>query len=225
MMASPVSSNDNLLSNPMPNLFATTTAPLPFMANVVVRSFILQNVDDLTVIYNSPSINNCADSIRKLGEPSKLLVNHWHEAMYGQSQQFAMPTYVSQADRSQTEPQLPITDTLENITNLGQNIEAIPTPGHTLGATAFLWTNGNHRYLFSGDSIWLHNERWEAVVIGESDRQLYLQSLEMLAELDFDVLVPWVSMQGQPFIDEVTPQQKQQQLGAMIQRLRTGENQ
>lgn len=132
---------------------------------------------------------------------------------------------VSQADRSQTEPDLPITDVLENITNLGQNIEVIPTPGHTLGATAFLWTNSNHRYLFSGDSIWLHNGRWEAVVIGESDRQLYLQSLETLIELDFDVLVPWVSMQGQPFIDEVTPQKKQQQLGAIIQRLRAGENQ
>lgn len=224
-MASLLPSSDNLLSNPMPNLFATTTAPLPFMANVVVRSFILQDTANSTIIYNSPGIDNCAYSIRKLNEPSKLLINHWHEAMYGQSQQFTMPTYVSQADRSQTEPELPITDVLENITNLGQNIEAIPTPGHTLGATAFLWTNGNHRYLFSGDSIWLHNGRWEAIVLGESDRQLYLQSLEMLVELDFDVLVPWVSMQGQPFINEVTPQQKQQQLGAMIQRLRAGENQ
>lgn len=76
----------------MPNLFATTTAPLPFMANVVVRSFVLQDTDDLTIIYNSPGINNCADNISKLGEPSKLLVNHWHEAMYGQNKQFAMPT-------------------------------------------------------------------------------------------------------------------------------------
>ena len=31
----------------------------------------------------------------------------------------------------------------------------IPIPGHTPGSTAFLWDGGRHRFLCTGDSVWL----------------------------------------------------------------------
>ena len=38
---------------------------------------------------------------------------------------------------------------------LDEDFEVIPTPGHTSGATAFLWDSGEHRILFTGDTIYL----------------------------------------------------------------------
>ena len=38
---------------------------------------------------------------------------------------------------------------------LGDDFEVIPIPGHTGGATAFLWDSGKHRVLFTGDTVFL----------------------------------------------------------------------
>ena len=35
-------------------------------------------------------------------------------------------------------------------------------------------------------------------MLGSSDRAAYLDSLELIRELDFDVLVPWAATAGQP---------------------------
>ena len=74
---------------------------------------------------------------------------------------------------------------------LDDDFEVIPTPGHTRGATAFLWDNGRNRMLFTGDTVWLSKGEWVAAVLKSSDREAYVESLELMRGLDFDVLVPW----------------------------------
>ena len=74
----------------------------------------------------------------------------------------------------------------------------IPTPGHTSGATAYLWDTGLHRLLFTGDTIYLDDGEWVAALLDSSERAPYLESLELIRELDFDVLVPWAASAGQP---------------------------
>ena len=46
----------------------------------------------------------------------------------------------------------------------------IPIPGHTPGATAYLWDSGERRYLFTGDSLYLSDGEWMAAVLDSSDR-------------------------------------------------------
>jgi Metallo-beta-lactamase superfamily len=41
---------------------------------------------------------------------------------------------------------------------VGSDFEVIPTPGHTAGATAYLWDSGDRRVLFTGDTIFLDNK-------------------------------------------------------------------
>ena len=53
--------------------------------------------------------------------------------------------------------------------------------------------------LFTGDTVYLQDGEWVAAVLSSSDRQAYLQSLELIADLDFDVLVPWAASAGEPF--------------------------
>jgi len=88
----------------------------------------------------------------------------------------------------------------------------------------FLWTCADHRVLFSGDMIWNHNDRWEAVVLGESDRQQYISSLEAVAEMDFDVLIPWVSMRGQQRVILSDRLSARTRVLEIVGRLKAGEN-
>jgi glyoxylase-like metal-dependent hydrolase (beta-lactamase superfamily II) len=96
----------------------------------------------------------------------------------------------------------------------------IPTPGHTRGATAYLWDSGEHRMLFTGDTIYLADGEWTAAVLDSSDRAAYLDSLELLRELDFDVLVPWAATRGQPYYALTDTEDARVRIGRVIERVR-----
>ncbi len=106
---------------------------------------------------------------------------------------------------------------------LDEDLEVIPTPGHTPGATAYLWDSGEHRFLFTGDTLYLADGEWVAAVLDSSDRDAYLESLELIRELDFDVLVPWAASAGQPFHAVVSEAEKRRRIDAVIERVRRGE--
>ena len=59
---------------------------------------------------------------------------------------------------------------------------------------------GEHRSLFTGDSIILEGDEWVAALLASSDRDDYIKSLELIRGLDFDVIVPWAaSIDGSPY--------------------------
>jgi glyoxylase-like metal-dependent hydrolase (beta-lactamase superfamily II) len=107
---------------------------------------------------------------------------------------------------------------------LDDDFEVIPTPGHTSGATAYLWDSGRHRFLFTGDTIYLDQGEWVAAVLGSSDRESYIESLELIRELDFDVLVPWVATGGQDFFAVTSQADAQRRIDTILGRVRRGEN-
>jgi glyoxylase-like metal-dependent hydrolase (beta-lactamase superfamily II) len=101
----------------------------------------------------------------------------------------------------------------------------IPTPGHTSGATAFLWDSGQHRILFTGDTIYLREGDWVAALLaGSSDRAAYLRSLELMRELDFDVLVPWIATAGHSFHAVTDRADARRRIDAIHARLRRGDD-
>ena len=76
---------------------------------------------------------------------------------------------------------------------IDDDFEVIPMPGHTPGSTAYLWDSGTHRILFTADTIFLSDGEWRTAVLESSDPVAYAESLAMLAELDFDLVVPWAN--------------------------------
>lgn len=70
------------LQSSIRGLHATPTAPLPFLKRVVVRSFVLEREQGDVIVHNAPGITAARRDIMALGRPDRLLVNHWHEAMY-----------------------------------------------------------------------------------------------------------------------------------------------
>ena len=126
-------------------------------------------------------------------------LNHWHEATFGGG--FAdAPLLVNEADAPWVK--VPHT-TFSGRQTVEDDFELIPIPGHTPGATAFLW----QRMLFTGDSLWLDGEEWIAAVLEDSDRAAYIDSLELLKTVEFDYLVPWGASADGPWYAPSRPGQ------------------
>ena len=71
---------------------------------------------------------------------------------------------------------------------LAPGVEVIPTPGHRPGAVSYLVDVGARRCLFAGDSIYHNGERWMCPV-SKKNRKTMLATLDMLAGVEFDVLL------------------------------------
>jgi glyoxylase-like metal-dependent hydrolase (beta-lactamase superfamily II) len=185
-------------------LEASEPTPLPFAKTLHTRAFTLGG--DL-VIYASPGLTDP-------GGIRAQYLNHWHEATFGAGFVDA-PLVIHAADAPRVER--PVTRTFSERAQEG-DLELIPIPGHTPGATAFRWDNGEQRFLFTGDSVFVADGRWRAAVLGDSDREAYIESLALLREIEFDVLVPWAT-DG----DWWAPADRGQ-LDALLTRVRNGED-
>lgn len=117
---------------------------------------------------------------------------------------------------------MPVAGTFAGRQTIGDDFELIPTPGHTPGTTAFLWDSGTRRFLFTGDMLWIEHGRWSAVVLGSSDRTAYLESLELMRELEFDALVPWGAVSGEPCVELTSRRQARERIDVVIARVRAG---
>jgi glyoxylase-like metal-dependent hydrolase (beta-lactamase superfamily II) len=183
------------LESPFEGLLATPSSRLPYQHNVQLRSYVLQRPEGNVVIYNSPGVSEAAPAIRRLGPPTRLLVTHAHEAMYGQPG-LDVDVWMHRADRAEVGATLDVTGVFDRREQLGSDLEVIPTPGHTAGTCCYLWNDGTHRFLFTGDFIWIEEGEWKAVVLDPALRNAYLDSLALVRDLDFDVLVPWGVTEG-----------------------------
>jgi hydroxyacylglutathione hydrolase len=71
---------------------------------------------------------------------------------------------------------------------LAPGLEVIPTPGHRPGGVCYLVTVAGRTFLFVGDAIWHDDHAWIATP-SKAGRKQMIQSLQTLAELEFDVLL------------------------------------
>lgn len=202
----------------IPGLRSSAPEPLPFAPSLDIRAFLLERVDGDIVIYSTRGLDLAGRSV------SRQYRNHRHEASFAAASLHA-PLFIHDADRAAAAGHLPVRGTWSRRHHFGDDLEIIPTPGHTPGATAFLWDSGSHRVLFTGDTIYLDEGEWVAAVLpGSSDRAAYIESLELIRELDFDVLVPWAATHGGPFHTVTSRASTRRRLDAIADRLRRGEN-
>ncbi|SJM69324.1 MBL fold metallo-hydrolase [Microbacterium sp. JB110] len=176
------------------------------------------------IIYNSPGVSSSANAIRDLGGASRLLINHSHEALYG-APDLDVPVYVHDRDRAEAARAIPVAGVFDQPQMIDHDLKVIPTPGHTAGTTSYLWDNGSRRFLFTGDFIWIEHGEWKAVVLDSGVRDEYLDSLALVRELDFDVLVPWGTTDDGPSYGLVRARNEiHDRIDAIIDRVRAGGN-
>jgi glyoxylase-like metal-dependent hydrolase (beta-lactamase superfamily II) len=204
----------------LPNLYATPPRALSFARTLAMRAFLLRRDAGNLLIYSAPTAAEDAGAIARLGGVTRQYIGHWHEAPVGKVEAVAAaigaPAYAHERDAARAAlepfPEGPV----------GDDFELIPIPGHTPGATAFLWDSGEHRVLFTGDSVFLRDGEWIAAVLDSSDRDAYVESLERLRELDYDVLVPWAASIDRPAVALTDREDARRRIGAIIERIRGG---
>ena len=207
----------------LPGLYASTPQRLPFDSSLEIRAFLLRRTPGNLLVYSVEKLASDSPAVRDLGGISRWYLNHWHEAMVA-SEGISAPLYCHEKDRASVTERTSVYETFTGRHMLDDDFEVIPTPGHTSGATTFLWASGGHRFLFTSDTIYLREGEWVATVLGESNRTSYIESLELIRDLDFDVLVPWAATRGQPCYAATDKSDIRRRIGAILDRVRHGEN-
>ena len=195
----------------VPGVTASAPAPLPFDPSLSIRTFRLRREQGDIVIYNAPDGGQAAAARHYLG--------HRHEAGFGPARG---PLFVHAAEHDAVAEHLHVRATFSRRHTLDDDFEVIPIPGHTPGATAYLWDSGDHRVLFTGDTIYLRDGEWVGALLGSSDRRDYIESLLLLRELDFDVLVPWAASADGPEHAFTSSADAQRRIDALLQRIWDG---
>jgi hypothetical protein len=204
-------------------LYALTPGSLPFAPSLDIRAFLLRRDRGNLLLYSTTTVQANAPAIEELGGISRHYLNHRHEAQFS-SEGIDAPLFVHEAERESVRESYDIRGTFSRRHLLAEDFEVIPTPGHTPGATAYLWDSGDHRLLFTGDTIYLNEGEWAAAVLASSDRQRYIESLELIRDLDFDVLVPWAATRGQPYYALTERADAERRIDAILDRVRRGED-
>jgi hypothetical protein len=216
-----VNEHRSVLESPLPGLYATSPERLPFAPSLLIRAFLLQREQGNLLLYSTSGLEADGEPIDRLGGIWRHYLNHRHEALFA-SESVTAPLVVHEAEERSVERRHTVGATFGARHTLGDDFEVIPTPGHTPGATAYLWDNGAQRVLFTGDTIYLDRGEWVAAVLDSSDRASYLTSLELLRELDFDVLVPWAATAGGAYHAPTGKADAQQRIEAIVRRIRAG---
>lgn len=210
----------------IPGLYATSPQPLSFDTSLVVRGFLLQRENGNLLIYSASTVDAEEKPMREMGGVLRQYLDHHHEAAPScdwVARTFDAPLHCHENDRAEASQSCHVDATFSERHLFGRDFEIIPTPGHTSGATTYLWDTGQHRCLFTGDTIYLHGEsEWAAAVLASSDRDTYISSLELIRDLDFDVLVPWVASAGENFYAVTDKDDTRRRIDTILERLRHG---
>ncbi len=173
-------------------LRATAPEPLSFAPSLRVRAFVLERERGNLLLYTAPGLDAYARALSDLGGVARHYLNHGHEAMF-LPDSGGPAVFVHEADSAAVARRRSEVRTFSARHALDDDFEVIPTPGHTPGATAYLWNRGGRRLLFTGDTLVLRDGEWVPALLDSSDRSAFIASLELIRELDFDVLVPWAA--------------------------------
>jgi glyoxylase-like metal-dependent hydrolase (beta-lactamase superfamily II) len=198
-------------------LLASPPAALSFTRALQIHAFRLSRPGGDLLVYAAggwPGAEGAAAARRYLG--------HWHEAAEG-GEPDATPVWIHAADAHEARSHRAVHGTFAGPTADGDDFHLIPMPGHTPGSTAFLWDAGAHRVLFTADTIYPREDGvWRAAVLDTSDRAAVAASLERLADVQFDVLAPWVSPVGAEPTVHVAPDEGRSRLLEAAERVRSG---
>ncbi len=206
-------------------LYASSPEALPGAPSLGIRSFLLRRETGNLLVYGTGIPAGDVREMRDAGGVTRHYLNHHHEAAFvgdRLARTLGAPLFCHEDDSRSVAGTLRVAGTFSERHAVDGDFEVIPTPGHTEGATAFLWDNGEHRFLFAGDTVYLRGGEWVAAVLPSSDRESYAESLELIRELDFDVLVPWLASSGAGYFDFTDKADTERRIDAILDRMRRG---
>ena len=207
------------------NLYRVAPERLSFAPAFTGSAFLLARPTGNILVYSSGHVAQDFTALAAQGGVARQYLNHEHQAHVScdrVAEEFGAPLYCHEADARAAAQICNVAATFADRAHHFDDFEVIPIPGHTPGSTAFLWSKGGQRYLFTGDTIYLGDGQWRiAVLTGISDPRRYRESLVLIRGLDFDVLVPSMA-KGEP-VQLVSADARREQIDKLISRIDAGE--
>jgi glyoxylase-like metal-dependent hydrolase (beta-lactamase superfamily II) len=227
-LEAPIKAQSSVTARDVAGLHATAPQPLPFDPSLSIRAFLLERERGNLLVYSTGVLDEDVPTLRERGGFARQYLNHRHEALFGSdgpARELAAKLNVNAADAGSVRRRgWQVDDSFSRQHTVEEDFEVIPTPGHTPGATAYLWDSGQHRLLFTGDTIYVRDGEWVAAVLESSDRQRYVESLELLRDLEFDLLAPWAASRDGPEVFRVEPGEGRERIAEILARVRSGED-
>ena len=172
--------------------------PLPFAPSLEIRAFLLERPRGNILLYSTKGLAAERPAIEGLGGISRRYLNHRHEAIFT-ADGIDAPLFVHERERRSVERTDRVRATFSRRHHLDEDFEVIPTPGHTQRSHRVPVGQRRAPDALHGRHDLSRPGEWVAAVLGSSDRNSYIESLELIRELDFDLLVPWAATGGEPF--------------------------
>jgi hydroxyacylglutathione hydrolase len=181
--------------------------PLPNYPSTTCHAYLLVRESGNVLFYSTgreaiDDVDDQADHdyIEKLGGVRHLLLGHWHEAspsIRRIKERFAATIVCHARDAPPIERNGGVVPDLifwDRQTLFG-DIEAIPTPGHTVGSACYVYRSPHGPiYLFTGDTIWPSRGSWTTVTFeDDSNQSSHRSSLDTLAKLEPKVVISAVA--------------------------------
>lgn len=158
----------------------------------MMHGFLLQHPRGNLLISRVESLDD-HDVIAGLGGIIRHYFTHWHEAGPGArllQQRFNSALYCHTRALGAISPFVEADDTFNQAEVHCGSFHVVPTPGHTPGSTSYLYASPfGKTYLFVGDTITLHHDRWVTVLVPESNEAELKQTLEFYRALRPDVVL------------------------------------
>lgn len=186
-------------------------------------AYLLCRKDGNLVVYSSSKFEQEEKHIRELGGVTRQYLTHRDEATVHSdwvTNTFDAPLICHEKELEPISKECIVGGTINERTQFFQDFEAIPTPGHTPGSTCYLWQAPDARYLFTGDTVFFNNDRWDVFINMGTPKEM-ISSLGLISELDFDYLVAGAHT-GDADMMVTTPEKTRERIDAMIEKILSG---
>jgi hypothetical protein len=156
-------------------------------------TYFLKRPDGNVLFATNADISRYENEVNRLGGVSHMLLGDRHHASpatAAQAKRFGTVLCASRLEAVALRPRGVEVGSIIPYTRheFAADLEAIPSPGHTRGALSYLWTQQGRRFLFVGDTIVPINGAWNYWVT-KPNRAEMLRTVQMLAEIEFDVIL------------------------------------
>lgn len=189
-----------------PDLWETEVeSPFP---GLTTHAYLYQRVQGNVLFYNTSQQADIAQ-FAELGGVAYQLLSHRDEV--GESlalirERFQAKLGIHKQDQESLSEVLKADLVFTDRQALLDDVEIIPTPGHTLGSVCFLVQSlSGKRYLFTGDTLYLSDWGWQPGMLSFSDKTALAESLNLLQTLQPDLVIS-SAYSGQTAIEVVTGQ-------------------
>ena len=194
-------------------LRASEPETLPFGRALQIRAFVLERKRGNIAVYSTTTLEPSSDVTRQY-------LSHSHEALFGAGA-LGVPLFFHEDERAAVEAHP--RGTFSRRHTFEDDFEVIPIPGHTPGATAYLWDSGEHRMLFTGDTILLDKGEWKAACSAPATSTPTSRASGCCASSTSTCWCRGWRARGRPYYAYTDAADRRRRIGAIIKRLQRGE--